>query len=194
DEVAVVARSSQWADVPANVGVHLFDARRKVSRSIAFERAFGTASTGADAVLVHMVPQFAVLAAPLAKVRRPPLLLWSTHWHAGRALRVATALVDVVLSVERASFPLVSSKVRGIGHAIDVKEFDAPPLRAHDGPLRLLSTGRTARWKGLATALDALALGRRDGLRAELDIYGPSLTTDERIHRAELEDRIAGDA
>ena len=84
-----------------------------------------------------------------------PLLLWYTHWHAGRSLRLATRLADAVLSVDTASFPLRTPKLRAIGHAIDVDAF-APLRRARrEGPIRLLAFGRTARWKGLATLLDA---------------------------------------
>jgi glycosyltransferase involved in cell wall biosynthesis len=131
-----------------------------------------------------MAPQFALLAAPVARARRVPLLLWYTHWHASRSLRAATRIVDVVLSVDASSFPLATDKLRATGHAIDVVRFDGPPLAAHDGPLRLLALGRTARWKGLGTLIDAVA---RTSADVVLEICGPSLTGDERAHRAELE-------
>jgi glycosyltransferase involved in cell wall biosynthesis len=136
-----------------------------------------------------MVPQFALLAAPVVRVRRLPLLLWYTHWHASRSLRAATRIADVVLSVDASSFPLVTDKLRATGHAIDVERFDAPPVIEHHGPLRLLALGRTARWKGLATLIDAVARTEAD---VELDVYGPSLTDDERAHRAELERQAEG--
>jgi len=138
-------------------------------------------------VLVHMVPQFALLAAPVALARRAPLLLWYTHWHASRSLRAATRIVDVVLSVDASSFPLATSKLRATGHAIDIAQFDAPPPVSHDGPLRVLALGRTARWKGLGTLIEAVGHAE-----AELEIRGPSLTDDERVHRDELERQAAG--
>jgi glycosyltransferase involved in cell wall biosynthesis len=137
-----------------------------------------------------MVPVFLTLAAPLAKARRVPLLLWYTHWHAGRALHVATGLADAVLSVDRRSFPLETPKARGIGHAIDVDRFRPRQGDRTPGPLRLLALGRTARWKGYGTMLDALEAA--PALDAQLEIRGPQLTDDERAHRTELEARIAG--
>jgi glycosyltransferase involved in cell wall biosynthesis len=160
-----------------------------VQRVVAFERAVVAASARADAVLVHMVPQFALLAAPIARVRRVPLLLWYTHWHASRALRAATHVVDAALSVDASSYPVPTSKLHPIGHAIDVERFDAAPTAAHDGPLRLLALGRTARWKGLATLLDAMELASAD---LQLEIRGPSLSADEEAHRRELERRADG--
>jgi glycosyltransferase involved in cell wall biosynthesis len=119
--------------------------------------------------------------------------MWYTHWNASRPLRIATRVASVVLSVDRSSFPIASPKVRGIGHAIDVDRFDAAPPVGHEGPLRLLAFGRTARWKGLATLLDAISLARAQGADVKLEIRGPSLTDDERAHRLELEARIASD-
>lgn len=193
DELAVVARDVEWRDIPANVSVRTFDETGKIRRGLAFERSFAAASSGADAVFVHMVPEFAVLAAPLARMRRLPILLWYTHWNAGRSLRIATRVATAVLSVDQSSFPLATPKVRGIGHAIDVERFAAAPPADHDGPVRLLALGRTARWKGLATLLDAVSLARAQGADVRLEIRGPSLTDDERAHRRELEQRIASD-
>ena len=186
DELAVVTRALR-ADVPANVRAAEFDAPTQLRRGVAFERALIPSMRGADAVFVHMVPQFALLAAPAAKLRRLPLLLWYTHWNAGRPLRLALPLVDAVVSVDQSSFPLSTPKLHGIGHAIDVDRFSASPPAPHDGPLRLLALGRTARWKGLATLLDALALVEQD---VRLEIRGPSLTDDESAHREELVRRI----
>ena len=63
------------------------------------------------------------------------------------------------------------------------------PLPEHDGPIRLLALGRTARWKGLGTLLDAFA--RLDG-DVSLEIRGPSLTPTSVAHRAELVERARG--
>jgi glycosyltransferase involved in cell wall biosynthesis len=188
EEVRVLARDVD-ATMPANVSVELFDASTRTGRAAAFERGALRATRRADAVLVHMVPQFALLAAPVARARRIPLLLWYTHWHASRSLRIATRIVDAALSVDASSYPVPSSRLHAIGHAIDVGRFDAPPVAAHEGPLRLLALGRTARWKGLATLLDALELASAD---LRLEIRGPSLTPDEEAHRRELEARADG--
>jgi glycosyltransferase involved in cell wall biosynthesis len=185
DELVVLCGRSRVDRLPPNVHVKSFESGSKLGRGLAFERAFATTHT--DAVLAHMVPTFLVLAAPLAKLRRMPLLLWYTHWNASRSLKIATALCDAALSVDRRSFPLDSPKVRGIGHAIDVETFSGEPPTPHDGPLRLLWIGRYAPWKGVATLLDALELAFADGLDATVELRGAELTDDEREHRRRLE-------
>jgi glycosyltransferase involved in cell wall biosynthesis len=140
-----------------------------------------------------MVPLFLLLAAPAARARRVPLLLWYTHWHAGRTLRLATRLANAVLSVDRRSYPLETPKLVATGHAIDVEAFR--PLdgaRAEGGPLQLQALGRTARWKGYDTLLEGMRLAVERGTDAALVIRGPSTTEDERHHRAELEAVVSG--
>ena len=88
-----------------------------------------------DALIAHMCPIYLVLAAPLAKIVRMPLGMWYTHWAIDWELRVATALADVALSVDRRSYPIDRPKVLGIGHGIDVAQFaarDAAPARERD--------------------------------------------------------------
>lgn len=200
DELVVLCREDRWGKAPAGVLVRTYGARSKLGRALAYQRELAASLHSADAVLAHMVPTFLVLAAPLARARRVPLLLWYTHWHGGRMLRLATALCTAALSVDKASYPFASPKVRGIGHAIDVTAFAAQPSGPAGGPLRLLAFGRTARWKGLATLIEAFALARDRGLDATLEIRGPSLTDDERLHREELvtaiesDDRVRGRA
>jgi glycosyltransferase involved in cell wall biosynthesis len=168
DGLAVVAREVRTATLPHNVVTRTFDARTRAGRTLAFERSLAASLGGADAILVHMVPTFALLAAPWVRARRVPLLLWYTHWHASRSLRLATLTVDIALSVDTASYPIASSKVRPIGHAIDVERFASAHPGGHRGPLRLLALGRTARWKGFATLLSAFAQALERGLDATL--------------------------
>ena len=123
DRLVVLCRDRRLGRAPRECrGAHL---RRtlEAGRVLGFERELAPSLRDADALLVHMVPTFLALAAPLARARRVPILLWYTHWHASRSLRLATRLADVVLSVDATSFPLQTSKLRAIGHAIDVDAF-----------------------------------------------------------------------
>jgi glycosyltransferase involved in cell wall biosynthesis len=180
-------------DLPGNVSFRTFGARSRLGRGLRFQAALARTVREAtlDALLAHMVPEFLVLAAPVAKPARVPLLLWYTHPRASGWLRAAERLCDVALSVDERAVPLESSKVRGIGHAIDLARFQ-PRTDAPDagGPLRLLALGRTEPRKALPTVLDAVERAVAAGVDIDLEIRGPSVNERERRHRAALAERI----
>lgn len=178
DDVVVLTLAERPADLPANVRVKVIGAPTQAQRGVRFVRALLPELHGDVAVLAHMSPIYAVLAAPFTRVRRVPLLLWFTHWKSSGLLRLAERVVTRVLTVDRTSFPLSSPKVVPIGHHVDVDSFDQVEQRE---PLRLLALGRTSPAKGLGTIA---AAAERAGV--ELELRGPSLTDEERAYRATL--------
>jgi glycosyltransferase involved in cell wall biosynthesis len=187
DEVAVLADGAVEDVLPANCRVRRFRADRKIGRGVRFEAALAGELRGlrGGAVVAHMCPIYAVLAAPLVRPMGIPLLLWYTHWRASGLLRAAERVSSAVVSVDLRSFPLDSKKVRAIGHGIDLTEFACARESSgeRDG-LQLIALGRYSPSKGLDVVLRALA-AVGEGVR--LDVYGPSLSVEEREHRSELE-------
>jgi glycosyltransferase involved in cell wall biosynthesis len=181
DEVVVLAQSGGGVGLPSNVDVRAFGAARRPGRAWRFEHELAQALP-ADAVVAHMIPAYVVLAAPLVRPRRIPLVLWYTHWKASPTLRVAERLATAIVSVDRRSFPLESAKVRGIGHGIDVNEFACTDRGAH-AALRALVLGRYSPAKGIETILRGVQ--QVDGV--EVKLHGVALNDLERRHRGELE-------
>jgi glycosyltransferase involved in cell wall biosynthesis len=148
DELVVLCDTAT-TDVGASV--HEFGASTQLQRGARFEAALARELRGADGVVAHMVPLYAVLAAPLVRPRGIPLVLWYTHWKGHAVVRAAERVCTAVVSVDERSFPLRSRKVHALGHGIDVAEFvctDAPPP-----PTRALVLGRYSPAKGLETIL-----------------------------------------
>jgi glycosyltransferase involved in cell wall biosynthesis len=181
DEVVVLAQSGGSNGFPANVEVRTFGAPSRRQRVWRFERELARALP-ADAVVAHMIPAYVLLAAPLVRPRRTPLLLWYTHWKASSTLSAATRLATAIVSVDRRSFPLASAKVRPIGHGIDVNEFTCTDRPGRTG-LRALVLGRYSPAKGIETILRAVQ--EVDG--AEVQLHGVALNDLERRHRGDLE-------
>jgi glycosyltransferase involved in cell wall biosynthesis len=190
DEVVVLADGAVEDVLPTNCRVRTFRARHKAGRGLRFEAALMGELRGlrGGAVVAHMCPIYAVLAAPLVRPLRIPLVLWFTHWRASRLLAAAERLSSAVTSVDARSFPLDSKKVRAIGHGIDLSEFTCAPPREHEDELRLLALGRYSPAKGLHVVLRSVA-AVGEGVR--LDVHGPSLSPEERAHREELEQLAA---
>jgi glycosyltransferase involved in cell wall biosynthesis len=187
DEVAVLADRAVPESLPENCRVHVFRSRSKPGRGLRFEAALARELRARPAAVVaHMCPIYAVLAAPLARPLGVRVVLWFTHWKASRLLRVAERVSTAVTTVEPRSFPLSSTKVHAIGHGIDLTEFHCAERPARDG-LELLSLARTSPAKGLEIVVRAVALVPD----VRLVQHGPSLTEEERRHRHELESLVA---
>jgi glycosyltransferase involved in cell wall biosynthesis len=187
DQLVVLADGAVPGVLPENARVRRFAAATKAGRGLRFEAALAAELLHhPDAVVAHMCPIYAVLAAPLARPLGIPVVLWYTHWHASPTLRAATRSATAIASVDRRSFPLESPKVRAIGHGIDVDEF---PCRQHAGAdeLRLLSLGRYSPAKGLDVVLRAVRRALDRGVAVRLTVHGPALSPLEQAHRAELE-------
>jgi glycosyltransferase involved in cell wall biosynthesis len=182
DEVVVLAQSGAGDGLPSNVEVRSFGASSRAGRAWRFERELARALP-AGAVVAHMIPVYVLLAAPLVRPRRIPLLLWYTHWKASATLRVAERLATSIVSVDTRSFPLESAKVRPIGHGIDVNEFPCANRSDRSG-VRALVLGRYSPAKGIETILRAVR--EVDGV--EVELHGAALNELERRHRGELEE------
>src|SRR5687768_9626689 len=182
DELVVLSLAAVPGTLPANCRVVTFGGGSRLGRGVRFVRALVPELRGADALLAHMCPIYAVLAAPLARPLRVPVLLWFAHWNRTRLLRAAARVSNLLLSVDRRSFPVDTPKLVPIGHGID---FSTLPCREGDrvsetqSPVRAVVLGRTSPAKGIETMLRAIALVPE----ARLDVYGTSNSPEEERHR-----------
>jgi glycosyltransferase involved in cell wall biosynthesis len=166
DELVVLCDRSAADDLPANVLVHEFGASNQLGRGGRFTAALARELRPRPlAVVAHMIPLYAVVAAPLVRPRGIPLVLWYTHWKDHVVVRAAERLSTDVASVDARSFPFASAKLHALGHAIDLAEFPCVDPAPTDGPLRALVLGRYSPAKGIDTILRAAALA--GGVRVE---------------------------
>jgi glycosyltransferase involved in cell wall biosynthesis len=186
DELVVLADGIVPSALPANARARSFRSATKVGRGLRFEAALlRELSPRPLAVVAHMCPVYAVIAAPLVRPARVPLVLWYTHWKAHVVLRAGAALSTHVVSVDRRTLPIESAKLTAIGHGIEVGQFPCVEPQER-GALKAAVVGRTSAAKGVDRVLHAVALARAGGADVELDVRGPSLNRDEERHREEL--------
>ena len=180
DELVVLCDSAVPGVVPSNVTVHAFGAPTQVQRGVKFVAALAAELRPRPlGVVAHMVPLYAVLAAPLTRPLRVPLVLWYTHWKGHAVVRAAEKLSTAVISVDSRSFPLPSRKLHAIGHGIDVAEFPCSEAPPQGETLRALVLGRYSPAKGLETIVHGAALAgvhvEMHGSDAEFEEYKQGL-------------------
>src|SRR5204862_4594952 len=97
DEVVVIADRTVAAALPGNCRSLSFAARGRTRRGARFQALLAREILPRPvAVVAHMCPIYAVLAAPLARPLRVPLLLWYTHWARTRTLEAAERAASAV--------------------------------------------------------------------------------------------------
>jgi glycosyltransferase involved in cell wall biosynthesis len=188
DELSVIAQRAAPGALPPEARVRVFGSARRAGRGVGFARVLAAElRRRPDALVAHMIPLYAILAAPLARPLGVRVVLWYTHWNAHPLLRLAERAANVVTSVDRRSFPLPSAKVRPIGHGIDLADF---PCRAAggsaNGSLRLLALGRYSPAKGLDVVVRGVRRAIDEGLDVRLTAHGSAGNELERGHREEL--------
>jgi len=160
--------------------------RRYLRYQSLLEEAF---AEGFDAVLAHMVPRYANLAARKARRHGAGLFLWYTHKGVDARLKKAVSLVDLVFTASAESMRIETPKRVVTGHGIDVQHFsprDQNPVH----PPRLLSVGRLTPAKDPLTVLTALSLVRSRGVEVGLDWVGSGLTASDEPYRKTVEEHV----
>ncbi len=142
-----------------------------------------------DACFAHMMPLFAVMAAPLLRFKDVPIVLWYTHKSVTCILRAATMWASRVVTASPESFRIKSQKVRIIGHGIDTNRF-VPKKKEPDTtrPFTLLTVGRLSQSKRIEMLLEAVKRFHQQhpDRSVYLKIAGGPLTEADQVYAAEL--------
>ncbi len=128
DRIDVLAHRVGAADLPANVTVSSMGKERSASKLVWLRNFYShlwrlLRQREIDLVFVHMVPRYAILAAPLARLFGVPIVLWNAHGTVSRYLRIAHRLVAAVVTASPESFRINSPKRIVTGHGIDTDFF-----------------------------------------------------------------------
>ncbi|MBV8479328.1 MAG: glycosyltransferase family 4 protein [Actinobacteria bacterium] len=184
DEMVVICDRGREDVLPENCRMRVFGAPSRVQRLARFVRAVSAEMPAP--VVAHMIALYALVAAPIVRPRRVPLILWYTHWKRHLLLRLATAVSTDVVSVDRHSFPLHSRKLHEIGHGIDLSEFPCQPTTSN-GVLRLVALGRYSPAKNLEELIEGVRIARERGVDARIDLYGTTGAPQNEEYKRRLE-------
>jgi glycosyltransferase involved in cell wall biosynthesis len=144
-----------------------------------------------DVCFAHMIPVFAVMFAPVARVRRIPTLLWYAHGATPRMLRVAERLATYCVTSTPEGFRMPSGKLDVLHQGIEVDRFVPPERPSPDWHRTVVSLGRISPVKRVVESIDALAEANRLGADLRLEVFGGPLVAAERSYELEVRRRIA---
>jgi glycosyltransferase involved in cell wall biosynthesis len=142
-----------------------------------------------DACFAHMMPLFAVMAWPLLKAKRIPIVLWYAHKTVNTTLKIAVYLVDRVVTSSSTGFQIETNKKQVIGQGIDTERFCPPVNRNNkDVPFILLYVGRLSPIKHIEVLIEAMAklVKERSGIKVQAKIIGGPLTTVDQKYASRL--------
>lgn len=195
--ITPIAGRQRLAD---NITLHAYksphepDVPRK--RHLFFQQSLAKLVLGnrVDTMLVHMIPKWALLAAPYAKIKRVPMTLWYTHGSVNRVLRVAHALVDQVMTASQESYLLPGRHVHIMGHGIDTDWFVPSAKQAaeiENGRFHILMPGRISPTKQPHLLVEAIAqLPYSDQQAVRCSILGRPHSADDRRYQQYMAEQI----
>jgi glycosyltransferase involved in cell wall biosynthesis len=145
--------------LPSNVRVHSMGRDRGYGRAGLLRTFYSHAMRlvpACDVVFVHMIPRYALLVAPLAKLYRKPIVLWYTHRNASADLRRALPLVNRVVTAVDSSFPLPTNKLKVLGHGIDTTFFSPETQSSPASPVEIVQVARLQAIKNQSKLIAAI--------------------------------------
>ena len=196
DQVHVIAAATGAVDLPPNVTVHGLGKERGrgrvARRTLLLARCLQLIGGGrVDGVLAHMVPAYAVAAAPWCIARRTPLVLWYASHGLTRTLRAGVRLSSATITSAPESYPLPSPGAFIVGQGIDTARLAAMPIRSAPPSRPIIGVaGRITPLKGLSTVIEAVAQLRDDGVPVELRVAGEPFYPSDHAYLADIKERV----
>ncbi len=141
-----------------------------------------------DRILVHMNPEYMILAGLLWKISGKKPILWYNHPMGGWKARVAIAIADRVLRTSPFAFSAryKKSMLMPVGIDTDVfRKIAAAPKK----PRSILYLGRLSPIKYIEVLIDAVSILDAQGIDFTLTIAGEPSKESERAYAVSLKER-----
>jgi glycosyltransferase involved in cell wall biosynthesis len=162
--IHVITMRAGRIEVPENVRVYSVGKEKGYSeprRAVEFYRYLFRVlrEDRIDACFSHMIPVFTILAAPVLKAKKIPIVTWYLHPSLTFVLKLAHHLSDKMVSALETSYPYRKDKLIVVGHGIDTDLF-CPDGSPPEEPPMILCVGRLSPVKDHPTLIRAAALLR----------------------------------
>ena len=196
DKVYVICLWKGRHNLPSNVKIYSLGKEKgksKLIQLLRFYKYIWRLRNSYDAVFVHMNPIYVVLGGVFWKAQHKKVILWYVHKSLNWKLRLASKLVDEILTASSESCRLKDRrKIHIVGHGIDTDLFKPSPSSSRtraQNIFRILSVGRIAPVKGqevLIRAVDIL-VNKRGVRDIEVGFLGTPLEEREKVYFEKLQ-------
>ena len=193
DQLHIMTLLAGRRNLAPNVSLHAYYPKNQPDipwqRYLFFQRKFHELiwRKEVDAVFVHMIPKWAVITAPYAKLRRIPVGLWYAHGHVPRILVAAEKIVDGIVTSTPEGCRINTRKLHVVGQGIDTAHFQ-PGNKKDNGRFRILTVGRLSLVKKLEETIETVRiLVQHHGCdNAELQLIGGTARPEDEQYVAKL--------
>lgn len=132
-----------------------------------------------DVCFAHMMPLFAVMAAPILKLKVIPIITWYAHRSVTTILKLAHFCSDYMVTSAKESYGYKHDKLLVIGQGIDINLFTPiSHVNFSEIPM-LLSVGRLSPIKDLMTLINAVNLLHQKGYKINCTLVGNAPERDQ---------------
>lgn len=193
ERVRVIAlEAGATKTLPPNVDVRVVGRTGTLGRWFRYRRFLteALAKDGFDAVLAHMVPRYATLAAGPARRRNARVYLWYTHATVDARLRRAERVVSKIFTASSESLRLDTPRKVVTGHGIDLDHFEDRGERPGSPP-RVLAVGRLTAAKDPLVVMEAVSILAQAGRDLHLDLVGGGLTVIDKAYGDKVRERAS---
>lgn len=125
-----------------------------------------------DVILVHMIPKYVILAAPIAFFYRKPIYMWYTGVAAHWQLKAAVFFCKKVFTAHEAAMRINTPKRIITGHGIDINLFQIRNPKSEIRNITVLSVGRITPSKGHDLIIKVVSDLIKSGYNLKLNIVG----------------------
>lgn len=206
ERVHIITMRAGRVEVPENVRVYSVGKEKGYSeprRLIEFYKILARIlrEERVDVCFSHMIPIFSVLASPMLRAKRIPIVTWYAHASLTWTLKLAHHLSDQMVVSVASAYPYRQDKVTEIGQGIDTDVFSPDPRKSHENPPLILCVSRLSPVKDHPTLLKAIWLVRQSWSQPFrlVIVGGPASSRDEsyvhmlhqQVKTLELEDVVA---
>lgn len=144
-----------------------------------------------DAVFIHMIPEYAILAYLPAFLLRKKLFLWYTHGSVSLPLRISRFLVSKIFTASIESCRLKSKKILSVGHGIEVPFGEMARNLISKDEIKMVTVGRITKSKSIETIIRAVLDLKEEGKNISLEIIGSPLSSEDIKYKNNLEESIS---